>query len=448
MSIVFKRKLYDQMLTWKKTSNGKTALLIEGARRVGKTTVVNEFAMKEYDSAIIIDFLKPLDGTIELFEHYYSDVNLLTSSLAMLYGVKLNERNTVFVFDEVQHYPKARQLIKYLVADGKYDYIETGSLISIRNRVNTIQIPSEEETIQMHPMDFEEWLWANGDEVTSDFIRGCFEELKPVGDVLHKAIMEKYKTYMMVGGMPQSVSAFIETKDFAQCEKAKKTIIDLYRRDMSKIPVNNGIHSLSLFNKLPSLLSRHSKSFRPGVISKGSKSEDYEYSLVWLDESRIINLCYEMNDPNITIDLDLGDKFKCYLLDTGLLMTLAFDEGLTSVSDVQMEFIKGRLSVNQGMLFENMVAQELKMNHFNLRYAEFYEKDGDKHLHEVDFIIPNGKKIVPLEVKSGVSSRHRSLDIFMERYKKRIDRAYVIHSKDLKVEGNLVYIPIYMTMFI
>lgn len=448
MSAVFKRKLYEQMRNWKNTRNGKTALLIEGARRVGKTTVVSEFAKNEYSSAIVIDFLRPLDGTIELFEHYYSDVGLLTSSLAMLYGVKLKERDTVFVFDEVQHYPKARQLIKYLVLDGKFDYIETGSLISIRNRANSIQIPSEEETIQMHPMDFEEWLWANGDEVTSDFIHKCFDELKPVGDVLHRSILEKYKTYMMVGGMPQSVSAFIESRDFAQCERAKKTIIDLYRHDMAKIPINNGIHSLSLFNRLPSLLSRHSKAFRPGVISKGSRTEDYSYSLVWLDESRIVNLCYEMNDPNITLNLDLGDRFKCYLLDTGLLMTLAFDEGLATPSNVQIEFIRGRLPVNQGMLFENMVAQELKMNHFNLRYAEFYEKHDDKHIHEVDFIIPNGKKIIPLEVKSGVSSKHRSLDIFMERYKERIDRAYVIHSKDLRVEGDLIYIPIYMTMFI
>lgn len=442
MSIVFKRKLYDQMLTWKKTSNGKTALLIEGARGVGKTTVVSVFAMKEYGSAVIIDFRSPLKGTIDLFEHYHHDVKLLTSSLAMLYGVELRERDTVFVFDNVQHYPKARQLIKYLVADGRFDYMETGSLISVKENVSSIQIPSEEETVQMHPMDFEEWLWANGDEVTSDFIRGCFEELKPVGDVLHKAILEKYRTYMMVGGMPQSVSAFIETKDFAQCEKAKMSIIDLYRHEMSDIPRNNGIHSLRIFDKIPALLSRDSKVFRPGMISDGSSGEDYEYSFIRLDESRIINLCREIYDPFV------GGRFKCYLLDTGLLMTLASDEGISCISDVQIELINGRFSGNCGMLFENMVAQELKMNHFNLRYAEFYEKDSDKHLHEVDFIIPKGKKIVPLEVKSGVSSRHRSLDIFMERYRKRTDRAYVIHSKDLKAEGNLIYIPIYMTMFI
>ncbi len=445
---VFKRKIYDELLKWKDESRGKTALLIEGARRVGKTTVVKEFANNEYRSSVIIDFLRPRPGTIETFEHYYSDIPLLLSSLAILYNSNLKERDTLFVFDEVQYYPRARQLIKYLVEDGRFDFIETGSLISIKKNVENIQIPSEEERIRMFPMDFEEWLWANGDSESASFIRNHFDNREPLAEPLHRSIMEKYKTYMLIGGMPQSVSAFLESRDFSRSEKSKRLILDLYRQDILKIPDGYATKSLQLFNRIPSMLSGHSKVFRPGSVDGGTRSRDFEDGITWLDEARIINPCYLTTDPNITLNLNTGDRFKCYFIDTGLLMTLAFEEGITTREDVHTSFIKGRLNINQGMMFENMVAQELVVKHPTLRFSEFYDKMDDKHLHEVDFVLPSGKSIVPVEVKSGVSSRHRSLDIFMDRYRDRISEAYVIHTKNLKVDRDLVYIPIYMTMFL
>ncbi len=443
MADAFKRKLYDRMLEWKSRTKGKRALLIEGARGVGKTALTRRFAEKEYSSAVIVDFHDAPADVIEIFEHYYSDVPALLSSLAAYYNVPLRERDTVFVLDEIQRYPRARQLIKYFVSDGRFDFIETGSLISLKKNVRSIQIPSEEECVEMHPMDFEEWLWANGDFVTVPFLRSRFEARQPLEPPLHKAMMERYRTYMMVGGMPEAVAHHVDAKDFGSCEDAKRSIIRQYRDEMSEISVNGGSHALGMFDSIPANLSRRNKAFSPGLVSAGSKAFQYAGSLSWLKESRTVNVC----DGTDGLD-DADGRFKCYLLDTGLLVTLSSVVGLSSFSDVQLSFIRGRLSINEGMLFENMVAQELAMRHTSLRFAEFYDKSDDKHIHEVDFILPRGGKIVAIEVKPGVSSRHKSLDLFMERYKKRIDSAYVVHAGDLKVDGDVVYIPIYMTMFL
>ncbi len=443
MTSLFKRKLYDRMMAWKNRTRGKRALLIEGARKVGKTTLVKSFADNEYSSAVYIDFAEPEPGAIELFEHYCSDIPALLSSLASLQGVQLKERDTVFVLDEIQSYPRARQLIKYFVLDGRFDFIETGTPISLRVNTRDIQMPSEEESVEMHPLDFEEWLWANGDSVTFPFLRSRFEARQPLEPPLHNAMMRKYKAYMLVGGMPQAVAEYVGTKDLGRCEEAKKSMIEAYRREMTCIPVNVGSKARMVFDKIPSNLSRRSKAFSPGLVTEGSKTFQYDRSLAWLKESRIVNMC-------VGSDMSGGGegRFKCYLLDTGLLMTLASGEGLSTPSEVQLSFIRGKLSMNEGMLFENMVAQELAARHTALRFAEFYDKADDKHIHEVDFILPRGGKIVAIEVKSGVSSRHRSLDLFIERYRKRIDSVFVIHSGDLKVDGDVVYIPIYMSMFL
>ena len=443
MADLFKRKLYDRMMEWKSRTRGKRALLVEGARGVGKTTLVKSFVENEYASAVLIDFSRPSADVIELFEHYYYDVPALLSSLAVHCKVPLKERDTVFVFDEIQNYPRARQLIKYFVLDGRFDFIEVGSFISLRKNVRSIQIPSEEEYVEMHPMDFEEWLWANGDVVTVPFLRSRFEAKQPLGPPLHKAMMEKYKTYMIVGGMPRAVADYIATKDFGSCEAAKRSIIVQYRDEMSRIPANSGPHALRIFDSIPANLSRKSKAFSPGLVSEGAKTFQFAGSLAWLKESRIVNVCKGADDQD-----DADGRFKCYLLDTGLLVTLSSVTGQSVFSDVQLSFIRGRLSINEGMLFENMVAQELAVRHTALRFAEFYDKTDDKHIREVDFILPRGGKIVAIEVKPGVSSRHRSLDLFMERYKKRIDSAYVIHTGDLKADGDVMYIPIYMTMFL
>lgn len=443
MADLFKRKLYDRMLVWKSCTRGKRALLVEGARGVGKTTLVRSFAENEYASMVFIDFSRPSADVIELFEHYYSDIPSLLSSLAVHCNVPLNERDTVFVFDEVQNYPRARQLIKYFVLDGRFDFIETGSLISLRRNVRSIQIPSEEEFIEMHPMDFEEWLWANGDHVTVPFLRSRFEAKLPLESPLHKAMMEKYKTYMIVGGMPHAVARYIVAKDFGSCEEAKRSIIGQYRDEMSGISANGGSYALRIFDSIPANLSRRSKAFSPGLVSEGAKTFQFAGSLSWLKESRFVNIC------NGTDSMEGADgRFKCYLLDTGLLVTLSSVTGHSAFSNVQLGFIRGRLSIDEGMLLENMVAQELAMRHTALRFAEFYDKTDDKHIHEVDFILPRGGKIVAIEAKPGVSSRHKSLDLFMERYRKRIDSAYVVHTGDLRAEGDVLYIPIYMTMFL
>lgn len=444
----FKRKIYDGLLEWK-NRNGECAILIEGARRVGKSTIVEEFARREYRSYLMIDFTRPLEGTIETFERFYHDVDQLISNLGILYGVELFDRESLIIFDEVQHYPRARQLIKYLVLNGRYDYAETGSLISIKKNVEKIQIPSEEHHIDMYPMDFEEFLWAQGDEVTVPHMRKCFEKRMPLGDSVHSLFMERYKTYMMVGGMPQAVDAYRRTHSVAAAEAKKREILTLYRNDMGKIPVGNGTKARFIFDLLPSMLSLRKKTFRPGMVRESADTSDYMDSIVWLKDAGICNICCSNSDPNIALNLSLNpNSLKCYAADTGLLMTLSFDMNIASDKEVYLAFLKGRLSVNEGMFFENMVGQELKAAGHKLRFSEFYVKGDKKHPYEVDFVLSMGRKITPIEVKSGMSSRHRSLDVFMEKYHTRISEAFVIHGKDLRVDGKMTYIPIYMTMFL
>ena len=444
--MILKRKIYDVLMEWKK-GKGRTALLIEGARRVGKSTIVREFAKQEYRSALYIDFVKPMPGTIEIFQNYRHDIGLLLSHLALLYGIKLVDRESLIIFDEIQKYPPARELIKYFVEDGRYDYIETGSLISIRRNVKDIQIPSEELRIRMNPLDFEEFLWANGDEASMPFIRGCFEKMEPLGHALHKNMMEKYKTYMLVGGMPQSVIAYLNGHDIYASEEMKRSILKLYSDDLRKAEEGADPRATAIFSHISSMLSARKKSFYPGHIEKGTRTSDYVTSISWLEESYICNLCRSTNDPNCALNLAIDiDSVKLYMGDTGLLITHSFDSGNITASDITDAFVKDRLSINEGMFFENAVAQDLVSSGRKLYYSEFYTDSDRKHLYEVDFIISSGKKIIPIEVKSSISTRHRSLDLFMEKYGSRVDRAYVIHGKDLRVDGNIAYIPIYMTM--
>lgn len=440
---IFRRKVYQALLEWKQRSNGSSALLVEGARRVGKSTVAEEFGRREYASYILIDFLRPLPGTIEIFESYSHDIGLLTSNLSILYGTPLEPRRSLIIFDEVQRYPKARELIKYLVKDGRYDYLETGSLISIRENVRDIQIPSEEEAVQMNPMDFEEWLWANGDDVTMDLIRRHYGSREPLGQTMHRVIMEKFRLFMITGGMPGPVSAFLADHQITDSEDVKRQILRLYREDMHK----NRKDPLSLsriFDTIPGRLSARSKAFRPGSVGKGTLNKDYAEAFEWLSESRIVSLCVSNTDPGAAMNLNNdASRFKAYLLDTGLLISLAFDVGIVDES-VFVNLAKSKLGINEGMLFENMVAQGLVSSGHRLYFHEFYGNGDSRHLHEVDFILVKGGEIVPIEVKSSSSGRHASLDMFMKKYRKRISEAFVIHGKDLRTDGDITYIPIYM----
>ena len=438
---IFRRKAYDRMLEWK-ADNGKYALMIEGARRTGKTTIATEFAKNEYRSHIIINFSVPNEEIENLFKDYGKGADRFFLRLQEITNVHLHPRESVIVFDEVQKFPLARQLIKQLVEDGRYDYIETGSLISIKKNVEDIVIPSEEMPMELHPMDFEEFLWAMGNETTVPLIRECFAKREPLGFDAHRRIMDLYTTYMIVGGMPQAVASFLEDNNFESVEKSKRTILNLYRNDAVKI------NARRILTMIPAFLSRHEKTFSPGMVRKGSATRDYLDAVEWLGESKMVNICIRSSDPGPAVDLTLDENsFKMYMLDTGLMITQAFITNVADRRKLYDDLLRGRLNVNLGMVFENMVAQELTMTGHSLVFAKFEHDDSD-YLQEVDFVIPEGGKVIPVECKSGVSTRHVSLDRFLNKYGKSVKHAYVVHSKDLRVDGDITYIPIYMTMFI
>lgn len=438
---IFRRKAYDRMLEWK-ADNGRYALMIEGARRTGKTTIATEFAKNEYRSHIIINFSVPNEEIENLFKDYGKGADRFFLRLQEITNVHLHPRESVIIFDEVQKFPLARQLIKQLVEDGRYDYIETGSLISIKKNVEDIVIPSEEMPMELHPMDFEEFLWAMGNETTVPLIRECFAKREPLGFDAHRRIMDLYTTYMIVGGMPQAVASFLEDNDFESVEKSKRTILNLYRNDAVKI------NARRILTMVPAFLSRHEKTFSPGMVRKGSATRDYLDAVEWLGESKMVNICIRSSDPGPAVDLTLDENsFKVYMLDTGLMITQAFITNVADRRKLYDDLLRGRLNVNLGMVFENMVAQELTMTGHSLVFAKF-EHDDSNYLQEVDFVIPEGGKVIPVECKSGVSTRHVSLDRFLNKYGKSVKHAYVVHGKDLRVDGDITYIPIYMTMFI
>ena len=446
--VIFRRKIYDKISEWKEQYGGKYALLIEGARRIGKTTVVKQFAENEYKSFIIIDFSKIDEDAKDLFTNHTRDLDRFFLYLQQIYNITLHERDSVIVFDEVQLFPLARQMIKHLVADGRYDYIETGSLLSIKQNVSDILIPSEEMSIDMHPMDFEEFLWAQNDHITIPLLKRSFEDRSPLGQVMHKRIMGTYSIYMLVGGMPQSIEAYIEKKNFNAVETVKRMILKLYADDTSKIKIDYGSKSKRILFMVPSFLSKQEKKFSPSQLRKGSKTREYFDSVTWLSESKIVNVCYRNSDPSPALNLNLDEHtFKIYMADTGLLITASFDSNVGNRDDIYKEILKNRLNINRGMFFENMVAQTLVSTGHELVFSKFSVRDST-NMQEVDFIIANGKEIVPIDAKSAKSGKHVSLDRFMEKFSSRVKMAYVVHSKDLRVDGDIVYIPIYMTMFI
>ena len=445
-----KRKIYNKLLEWKHESNGEYALLIDGARRVGKSYIVRQFAEKEYRSYVILDFNLVSKSIKDLFENDLDNLDRFFTYLSNYTGKTLYTRDTLIVFDEVQQYPKARAAIKYLVKDGRYDYIETGSLISIKKNVEGIVIPSEEEHIKMFPMDFEEFLWAMGEEMLMPFIKDCFERKKPLGQLMHRRAMDYFRLYMIVGGMPQAVEKYVETRDFAKVDKLKRRILELYRSDISKYAKGYDTKVKSIFEEIPSQLQKHEKKFRLSALKEGARARDYETAFFWLDDAMIINSCYNTTEPNVGLNLNKDtNTMKCYMADTGLLISHAFDTNEIVSEDLYRKILLDKLEMNSGMIVENIVAQMLRTaGHKLFFYSNSSMTDKDSRM-EIDFLIAKSKittrhNISPIEVKSSVRYTLTSLRKCIAKYGSYLSTAYVIHPADLKEEDNIVYLPLYM----
>ncbi len=446
-TIYFKRKIYNKLLEWKQNSNGKTALLVEGARRIGKSTIVVNFAKNEYEDYILIDFNIAPDEIKELFIHERNDIDLLLQKLQTFYRKVLPLRKSLIIFDEVQFCPEARSMIKYLVADGRYDYLETGSLISIKKNVENILIPSEEQKIHMYPLDFEEFLWAMGDTNTIPFLKSCYDNKKKV-DIAHNRIMKDFRTYVLIGGMPQAIVEYINTKSFERADYAKRNILSLYHDDINKYG-NNSKKILSIYDNIPGQLSSGSKKYKLASIDKWARTQNYENELTWLDEAKIVNLCHNVTDPSISLSLTKDEtSYKCYQSDVGLLTTQAFINKPFVENEIYKSILFGKLNVNEGMIMENYVAQTLKENGYELFY--YYKNDNEviENNMKIDFLIVQDKKLNPIEVKSSNYKKHTSIDRFKNKYKKSVGTRYVLHTKDLDVDGDIVYLPLYMAMFL
>lgn len=450
--MIFKRKAYNKLIEWKKRSNGRTAMLIEGARHIGKSTLVEEFAKNNYKSYALIDFSIASDRIKDIFENTLSNLDTFFMLLSFETGVSLYQRESLIIFDEVQKFPKAREAIKHLVKDGRYDYIETGSLISIKENVKNILIPSEEESLTMYPMDFEEFAEALGESILIPYIKECFDKKVPLLDSIHKKASFLFKEYILVGGMPQVVLAFIEQrKQFEECDFQKRNILKIYRNDILKIDSIYQAKVLSIFNQIPSFLSSHEKRVRISSIDPNNNGIVYEETFFWLADSMICNECFACSNPNIGLPLTESRKFiKCYMGDTGLLLAHTFDENIENDINIYTALLHDNFSVNKRMFFENVIAQMLTANGHKLYFYNHFSKEKHRNDIEIDFIISTGNhvnnKIIPIEVKSTKKYTTTSLIKFKEKFNERIAESYIIHPKNLLVrEDGIICIPAYMT---
>lgn len=449
-----RRKIYDQLLQWKEKSGGKTALLIDGARRVGKSFIAEEFAKNEYESYILIDFNSVSKDITDLFEHYLNDLDTFFMYLSGYYNVKLQERKSIIVFDEVQLFPRARAAIKYLVADGRFDYLETGSLVSIKRNVKDIVIPSEERHIKMNPMDYEEFLWALGNDTLMDIIRDCFGKQIPMGQMLHRKAMNYFRQYMIVGGMPQAVREYVETKDFENVDAMKRDILNLYRNDIIKYAEGYERKVESIFDEIPAQLQKHEKKFQLSSISKEARFREYEDAMFWLEDAMITNMCYNSTEPSIGLKLNMDRMtLKCYMADTGLLISHAFDENGIVSEEIYKKLLFDKLECNKGMIIENIVAQMLTAAGHKLYFYSNSSRESSEDRMEIDFLIAKSKissrhNISPLEVKSSKNYTLTSIRKFMCKYNEQLHIPYVLHTSDLKQEDGIVYLPVYMTMLL
>lgn len=442
---MFRRKLYDKLLEWKTESEGRTALLVEGARRVGKSTIVEAFAKKEYDSYILIDFAAASREIRELFSDL-SDLNYIFLQLQLKYRVDLHERRSLIVFDEVQLCPKARQAIKYLVKDRRYDYVETGSLISIKRNVKDILIPSEERKISMYPMDYEEFLWALGDTVTIPILRQLFEKKQPVGSMLHRKMMRMFRLYMLIGGMPQAVDAYIRTNNFKEIDAVKRDILNLYEDDFRKIDATGRLSLL--FDSIPAQLNKNASRYQVSSVLKHGRADQILERISELKESKTVLAAYHTNDPGAGManHKDLG-KFKLFLADTGLFTTLAFKDKDFTENIIYEKMLSDKLSTNLGYLYENIVAQTLAAKGRELFYHTFLNR-ASRHNYEIDFLLAKKNKICPVEVKSSGYKTHASLDAFSKKYSDKILEKYLVYTKDFQKDQDICCLPVYMAQFL
>lgn len=442
---MFKRKIYDKLLEWKRESNGHTALLVEGARRIGKSTVVEAFAKNEYESYILIDFSVASKGIKALFEDV-SDLNYLFLQLQLQYRVDLIERRSLIIFDEVQLCPPARQAIKHLVKDHRYDYIETGSLISIRKNVKDILIPSEERRINMFPMDYEEFLWAIGDRSSFSLVRQCYEKGLPLGQQANRQQLRTFRLYMLVGGMPQAVNAYLETNNFRKVDLVKRDILKLYEDDFMKIDPT-GRASL-LFDSIPAQLNKNAARYQVSSVLPNSRADDILKLVAEMADSKTVLVSYHATDPNagLSANKDLS-QFKLFVCDTGLFTTLMFKDRDFTENVIYEKILNDKLSANLGYLFENVVAQMLAANGSDLFYHSF-ASDKSQHKREVDFLIARRNKICPIEVKSSGYKTHTSLDEFCQKFSERISERYLVYTKDYSQSDGLTYLPVYMVPFL
>lgn len=449
-----RRKVYDDLLDWKRRDNGATAVLIEGARRIGKSYLVEEFGRNEYDSYVLIDFSSAPKEITDLFDNYLHDLDTIFERLQLFYRVNLKPRKSLIIFDEVQFCPRARSAIKHLVADGRYDYIETGSLISIKRNVKDILIPSEEHTIEMFPMDFEEFLWAMGNEMLMPFIKKQFERRKPLGDALHRQAMDYFRQYLIVGGMPQAVAKYVETRDFNEVDRIKRRIIELYRNDIRKYADGEELKVAAIFEEIPGQLQRHEKKFRLSALSEHARMRDYSDAFFWLADAKIINCCFNSTAPNIGLRLNEDrTTMKCYMGDTGLLISMAFDEHGDEIQDLYRKLVFGKLEVNEGMLVENIVSQMLRASGHKLFFFSQSDRENAENRMELDFLIAKSRvtsrhNISPIEVKSGERYSFSSLNKCLARYGQYLSTPYLLHDKDLSEDKGILFLPLYMTPFL
>lgn len=449
--MIFKRKIYDKLLKWKAASSGSKALLIEGARRIGKSTIAEEFGRNEYKSFLKIDFNTASENVVSAFYNYMNDLDTFFMILSTEYKVKLFRRESLIIFDEIQQCPKARQAIKYLVVDGRYDYIETGSLISLKENVNGITLPSEERKISMYPMDFEEFGWAMGESLLVNYIRDCFANKKALEQGLHAKAMLLFRQYMIVGGMPKPLDAYIRhDRSFEMADMEKRDILQLYRNDIMKINTGYRSNVFAIFDQIPAFLSKTERRVTLSSIEKGATFPKYHDTFFWLADSMIVNECFNCSDPNVGLSLNEDRTFvKCYMGDTGLLISHTFDENEISDGELYKELLLGKISVNEGMFYENVVSQMLVAAGHKLFFYTRYNAEKHRNDMEIDFLLSNASKlhykIFPIEVKSKDKYSTTSLDRFENLFHRRVGESYVIHPKNLQVVGSRIHIPAYMT---
>lgn len=450
---IFKRKIYQKMLQWKQ-SNGATALLIKGARRIGKSTIAEKFAQNEYQSYIAIDFSIASEAVKELFSHI-SDLDYFFLRLQSLFNVSLHERNSVIIFDEVQLFPPARQAIKHLVKDHRYDYIETGSLLSIKKNIKGIVIPSEETRIAMYPMDYEEFLWATGKATVFEMIKYSYLTKKPLGDAVNRDMMRHFRLYMLIGGMPQAVNAYLESNDFSAVDSIKRNILELYIDDFRRIDPSG--RASRLFLSIPAELSRNTARYKIGSVIENATASRFSELLMDMEDSMTVNFAYHANDPNVGFSLHADyNRFKMFLSDTGLFVTLAFMDKDYTENDIYQKLLSDKLGTDLGYVYENIIAQMLKSAGNELFYYTFKEEIQKENSpantvtrnYEIDFLLSHKNKICPIEVKSSGYNSHKSLDKFQEKYSGRIQQRYLLYTKDLRKDNDILCLPVYMAAFL